>query len=202
MKKIFIYLLFGIILTALVVKLSLQPGANSSDAINEYFPINVGNFWEYEGVKEEQVAGGTTERSTVKNRIEIVDVTENDNGVVIKLASGSTYMAKGTTIDFETDSTETDRFALTFPLSVGQKWGDQVYLTNRTDGFYVWEVEAKAPQEILGKHYDECYRIALKVLSGTDYKIFCYGLGVVEEGYTHNGTILKETYKLTRFKIN
>lgn len=201
-KGAWVKLLLFLIIASVFVAAFLYRKTQISNSTNIYLPISIGNFWEYEGIKEEQQVGGIIEKSEIKKRIEIIDIINNDKGEIIKLADGLTYITTDHTIDFEPESTEADRFTLTFPLSIGQKWGDEVYLKSRTDGYYTWEVETKLFLDILGKRYDECYRIALKMLTGTDYKIYCYGLGIVEEGYTHNGTVFNKIYKLTRFKIN
>lgn len=171
--------------------------------VSSYFPIKKGSFWEYRGTKKEQLVG-KIETSEIHKRIEVND-TATDLGIdtlsVTNDGQTEKWLIKGNTVDFEPNEPE-DKFILTFPLYVGQKWGDEVQLRNRDDGFYVWEVEQKLPQEVLAKKYDECFRIATKMISGTGYKIFCYGIGVVEEGYTHNGTIFEETYKLIQFKTN
>lgn len=88
-----------------------------------------------------------------------------------------------------------------FPLYEGQKWGEEDSLRYRSDNFYVWHVEGKLSMEVLGKTYGECFRISYKTLPDMSYKIFCYDLGIVEEGYKHNGTVSEWIYKLTDFKI-
>ena len=198
MKKILLYLIFGLLIAVFALKFIPRTKVNTPNTVNNYFPISIGNFWEYEGTKEEQV-NGKLEKNNIKKRIEIVDITESNKGKIIKLTNGVTYLIKDNTIDFEPNE-PLDKFILTFPLYIGQKWGDEHQLKNRNDGYYVWEVEKKLSQDVLGKKYDDCFRIAYKTLPDTTYKIFCYGIGIIEEGYKHNGTVMEETYKLTAFK--
>lgn len=168
--------------------------------VEQYFPIKYNSFWVYEGVKNELVEG-KMETTESKKYIEVYNTQYSEDGsTIIWLGDGSNYVVRGSTIDFEPQIEPFDKFILTFPLSVGQKWGDKDQLRNRTDGYYVWEVEQKLSQEVLGKKYDECFRIANKMLTGTEYRIFCYGIGIVEEGYKHNGSPLEEVYKLTAYQ--
>lgn len=172
----------------------------TSSDVQFYFPIKYNSFWTYDGVRKELVEGNI-ETTEIKKYIEVVNYQYMENGSIdIKLGDGSNYVIRGNTIDFESKSTEFDKFTLTFPLSVGRRWGDEDYLRSRNDGYYVWEVEEKFSQEVLGKKYDECFRVALKMLTGTEYRTFCYGIGIVEEGYKHNGSLLEETYKLTVYQ--
>ncbi|HBL51661.1 MAG: hypothetical protein A3D24_02245 [Candidatus Blackburnbacteria bacterium RIFCSPHIGHO2_02_FULL_39_13] len=172
----------------------------TSSDVQFYFPIKYNSFWAYDGVKKELVEG-IMETTESKKYVEVVNYQYMvDGSIDIKLGDDSNYLIRGSTIDFEPQSEQSDKFTLTLPLSVGQKWGDEDQLKNRTDGYYVWEVEEKFSQEVLGKKYDECFRIALKMLTGKEYRIFCYGVGIVEEGYKHNGSLHEEISKLTAYQ--
>lgn len=175
---------------------------NLQNSVNKYFSIEKGNFWEYEGIKTENIGEGKIETTNIKKRVEVVDIQTVSNGKLAILTGDDSYskvLFRDNILDFNSDETTTDKFILTFPLAVGQKWGNEAY-RDRNDGYYMWEVEQKFSQEVLGKKYADCFRIALKMLTGTEHKIFCYGIGIIEEGYKHNGTFFEETYKLTGLK--
>lgn len=167
--------------------------------IDKYFPIQKGDFWEYEGIKREDVGSGKIETSNIKKRVEVVDIQEISDGKLITLGGleSSKILIKDSTIDFNPDIASKAKFVWTFPLYVGQKFGSEEDLRNREDNFYLELVEEKITKEIMGKKYDECFKVTYKGLPDTSYKVFCYGLGIVEEGYKHNGTVLEWDYKLT-----
>jgi len=167
-------------------------------SVSNYFPVEEGQFWQYQGTNKEEQVGGKVETSKVSKRIEISQITTEPGAEIISVLNNKEvqkWVIKDNAIDFEPDEAE-DKFILKFPLYVGQKWGDEESLRYRDDGYYVWEVEKKLTQEILGKKYDECFRIAFKTLPDMTYQIFCYGIGIPEEGYKHNGTVLEYVYKL------
>lgn len=169
--------------------------------MENYFPIKKGSFWEYKGTKKELVEG-KIETSVINKRIEVKDITTDSEISMITVTNdgqNEKWSVEGNTIDFEPYESY-DKFVLTFPLYIGQKWGDEIQLKNRKDGYYVWEVEEKIPQDVLGKKYDDCFRIAFKILSSTEYRIFCYGVGTIEVGFHHNGALNEENYKLTAYQ--
>lgn len=182
------------------LQVTKQPSNENKTLLANYFPIKKGSFWEYKGVKREQT-NGKIETSDIQKRVEVNEIltdTEADMLTITNDGQTEKWIVKNNTIDFDPDEPQ-EKFVLSFPLYVGQKWGDEYQLRNRNDGYYVWEVEQKLSQEILGKKYNDCFRIAYKTLPDTGYKIFCYGIGIVEEGYKHNGTIIEEIYKITAF---
>lgn len=210
MKKTLLLLFLGLLVG---YSLSYLPTRQTSSQITKqatdeskillvnYFPIKKGSFWEYKGTLKEQIEG-KIETSNIQKRVHVNDIvtdSEMNTLSVTNEGQNENWVIRGNSIDFKPNDPQ-DKFILTFPLYVGQKWGDEEQLRNRTDGYYVWEVEQKLSQEVLGKKYDECFRITHKMLTGTEYKIFCYGIGIVEEGYKHNGSPLEEVYKLTYYQ--
>lgn len=166
--------------------------------LTEYFPVSEGSFWEYKGIKKEQQVGGEIKTTEVSKRVTVTKIEQKDGVTYINLEDGEypyITVSKGV-IDFEPNKGQETKFALSFPLYVGKRWGDEKNLKQRNDSYYVWEVEEKLSKEVLGKAYDYCYRIAFKQLPDTEYKVFCYGIGIVEEGYKHNGTVMEWDYKL------
>lgn len=194
-----IFFILGAVATYFINKPQLNPSINTKPATisNKYFPIQKGNYWVYEGTKKEDVGDGKIETSNVQKRVEVLDVKNTADGKLVTLGGSAPdqYLIKDNTIDFDPGKPPETKLILKFPLSVGQKWGDKVYL-KRDDGFYLHQVEEKLSKEILGNRYDDCFRITYKTIADSEYKVFCYGLGVVEEGYKHNGTILEWNYKL------
>lgn len=172
--------------------------------IDKYFPIEKGNFWEYAGTKTEDVGNGKVETTDIKKRVEILDIQEVESGKLITLGGSepaAQYLINRNTIDFSPDTAPEAKVIWTFPLYVGQKFGSEEDLRNRNDNLYVEFVEEKMTKEVKGKKYDECFKITYKGLPDTSYRVFCYGLGFVEESYKHNGTVLEWTYTLTDFRL-
>lgn len=171
--------------------------------IDKYFPIQKGDFWEYEGVKKEDVGNGKIETSNIKKRMEVVDIQETSDGKLVTLGGFESFkiLIKDSTIDFNPDIAPEAKFVWTFPLYVGQRFGNEEDLRNREDNLYVELVEEKITEEVMGKKYDECFKVIYTGVPDTSYKVFCYGLGIIEEGYKHNGTVLEWNYKLTASNI-
>lgn len=178
----------------------IKEGKNdySSAYIDKYFPIQKGDYWVYQGIKREEMEGGEVNTSNVQKRVEVLDIQDIPDGQLVVLGGSEPlkYFIRDNTIDFDPDKPKEAKFTLKLPLSVGQKWGDEEFL-KRDDGFYIYQVEEKLSKDILGKKYDDCFRITYKTNADLDYRVFCYGLGIVEEGYKHNGTILEWDFKLT-----
>ena len=178
----------------------------STEKINErifteYLPVKEGTYWEYEGTKREQQQNGEIITSDISKKITVTKIEDIKNYTTIKVEDEEypLLIAKNYTVDFEPQDNSKDKFSLTFPLKVGTRWGNDV--DKRDDGYYGWEIEEKISMDILGNTYEDCYRIAYKTLPDTSYTVFCYGIGIVEEGYIHNGTILEEKYNLVDTNI-
>lgn len=204
MRKLVLTAIIFFILGAIIAyNISKPQLAARNLLIDKYFPIQKGNFWEYEGIKREDVGGGKIETSNFKKRVEIVDIQETSDGKLVTLGGSepSKILIKDNSIDFNPDITPEAKFIWAFPLYVGQKFGNEEDLRNRDDNLYIELVEEKITKEVKGKKYDECFKVSYKGIPDTSYKVFCYGLGIAEEGYKHNGTFLEWTYKLTDFRL-
>lgn len=176
----------------------IQPTENKVD---KYFPLRKGNFWEYEGIEKEMQPGGAIETANVKKKVEVIDVQETEAGTVVSLDGESDYLIKGN--DVYSRESWGDELRLPFPLYVGQKWGYEDSIRFRDDNFYMSYVEEKLSKTILGKKYDECFKITDKVISApTAYEIFCYGIGYVENFYEHHGTVEEWKYGLTNTNVD
>lgn len=172
----------------------------ASNVLTNYFPLKKGNYWEYEGIKREQLNAENIETSNVKKKVEVIDVQKTDGGIIVSLEGEPDYLIKGNNV-YSRESWG-DELILQFPLHAGQKLEDDDSLQYRDDDFYVWHVEEKLSKTVLGRQYDECFKISYKTLPDTSYYVFCYGMGIVEEGYKHNGTVLELNYKLINSYIN
>ena len=201
-----LYIPVSIIVIALLL-LQLNSRKNLSVAVNnttgleqvsDFFPISSYSFWEYKGIKKEQQVGGEITTTEITKKISVTKIERIDSITTIYLEGGDypyITFSKGV-FDFEPTGYPETKFTLPLTLYKGARWGDEETMKQRDDGYYVWEVEDLFPRDFGGKTYNNCYRIAYKQLSGTQYKVFCQGLGIVEEGYKHNGTVLEVKYEL------
>lgn len=179
----------------------------STETINEhtftqFLPVKENSYWEYSGIKKEQQTNGEILTENINKKILVTKIEDFDNKTIVYLKGDNTpfMVAKNYTIDFEPLKSGEDKLVLKFPLEKGARWGSSIEF--RDDGYYGWEIEQKMPMNILGKNYENCYRIAYKTLSDTSYKIFCYGIGFVEEGYIHNGTAMEYKYELVSTNVD
>lgn len=205
---IIIFCIIGFFLVPYLIKYqSVQPQKNVvtkefspiSFNMDNYFPIQKGDYWIYEGIKKEETEDGKVETNNVQKRIEVLEIQDISDGRLIVLGGSepTNYLIKDNTIDLNPDLPLEAKFVWTFPLYVGQKFGSEEDLRNSDDNFYIELVEEKITKEILGKKYDDCFRVTSKTNADSEYKVFCYGLGIIEEGYKHNGTVLEWNYRLT-----
>lgn len=171
--------------------------SNGINQISDFYPFKEGSYWEYSGTKKEQQSDSSIQESTVTKKIK-VDSIERD-GKITTIYTDNEDIPKitfnGEYLDFNPDSTSEQKFTLPITLYKGARWGDEGNLENRDDGYYVWEVENDLQREFNGKTYS-CYHISYKQLPDTKYYIFCRGLGILEEGYKHNGTVMEYKYEL------
>jgi hypothetical protein len=174
---------------------------NTENVFTKYYPLQKGNYWEYEGIKKETQPGGAIETANTKGKVEVIDVQETEEGTVVSLDDGSDYLIKGN--DVYSRTSRGDELRLPFPLYVGQKWGYEDSIRFRDDNFYMVYVEEKLSKTILGKKYDECFKITDKVISApTAYQIFCYGIGYVESFYEHKGTVDERNSQLVNTNVD
>lgn len=204
-----IFFILGAILFYSISKLQLNSPkserviATRNFLIDKYFPIQKGDYRVYEGIRKEEMENGEVKTSNIQKRVEILDIQDTSGSRLIVLGGSepTKYLFKDNTIDFNPDLPSEAKFVWTFPLYVGQRFGSEEDLRNRDDNLYIELVEEKIIREVMGKKYDECFKVTYKGISDISYKIFCYELGIVEEGYKHNGTVLEWTYELTDFRL-
>lgn len=222
MTKFLIFTLF--LFLSLVASIYLIPNLRDQDTVKPsvqlqdvttseqtYYPLVKGNRWEYEISNKEEQSGGSISATKEKEVVEVMSVRQDSMGEAFTLERRNkvdgtgketfeteTWLVRGRTIyDFGGGKIYEDTITYPFPFYVGQKWGDdEESLRYRDDGFYNWVVESKFPLKVLGKDYPECFRLVYNTLGSSGYEIFCYGLGVVEEGYKHNGTFQEWERKL------
>lgn len=178
---------------------SKSPQSNTYSVLVKYYPLQKGNYWEYEGTQREQLNAKDIETSKVEKKVEVLDIQETEEGIVVSLDGESDYLIKGN--DVYSRESWGDNLRFPFPLYVGQKWGDEESLRYRDDNAYVWRVEEKFSKQVLGKDYGECFKIGYKSNPDTSFYIFCYGLGIVEYEYKHNGTVLEWNYRLVKTNV-
>ena len=174
---------------------------NKVNQLQGYLPLEKGDYWKYEGIRIEENENGKIVKTDINKEITVdkIESVGNKTYVYLEKDDEPAIIIQNNTIDFEPNNLSNDKFSLTFPLKVGTRWGNDV--GKRDDGYYSWEIEKKIPRNVLGKDYEDCYRISYKTLPDTSYKVFCYGIGIVEEGYIHNGTILEDKYNLVDTNI-
>lgn len=88
-----------------------------------------------------------------------------------------------------------------FPLFVGKKYN---ILNSLVDSGkkYSYHISEKQKISISGITDDnECFRREFITLPDESYSWFCPGVGIVEEGYTHHGTVLNINYKLKEYFV-
>ncbi len=174
---------------------TMTEDTHAESVLTKYYPLQKGNYWEYEGEKREDQGGGQVVTERVTRKVEVLDTIATPDGIEVKLDGESNHLIKGNNV--YSRQSWGDELVLQFPLYVGQKWGDEDSLRYRDDNSYVWYVEEKFSKLVLGKNYDECFKISYKTNPDSSYFVFCYGLGVVEDAYKHNGTVLEWNSKLT-----
>jgi hypothetical protein len=94
--------------------------------------------------------------------------------------------------------TSVDNLEYQLPLKAGNSWGHDPASPKRTDTFYEWFVEAKAPVEVPSGKYDDCYRMAYRTLPDHIERWVCSGVGLVAEEYTHHGWVHHYRIELTK----
>lgn len=184
----------------------------------EYYPLVVGNRWEYDGETETAQEDGTIKKGSGKKISEVVNVQTTESGKIVTLKN--TYfdsrgelkdtltqtllVNNGVVLDYTDKKFLGRNYLFEFPLSKGQRWGeDEEALKKNKDDLNIWKVEDKFSFEVLGKQYPDCFRLSFKVEGGiAPYKVFCYGLGVVEEGYKRNGPAMDWTNRLVSFSLH
>ena len=175
---------------------------NGLEEVSGFFPIKNGSYWEYKGTKKEQQSNGDVTTIDIEKIVSVKSIERKDGITTVYIEGGDkpTLTFNEGTFDFDPESNSEQKFTLPLTLYEGAKWGNEANLKNRDDGFYVWEVEESLTKDFNGKSYS-CYRIAYKQLPDTKYYVFCRGLGILEEGYKHNGTVLEEQYKLVSTNV-
>ncbi|OGC60091.1 hypothetical protein A2380_00990 [candidate division WWE3 bacterium RIFOXYB1_FULL_43_24] len=175
---------------------------NGLGEVSGFLPIKSDGYWKYEGIKKEQQSDGEITTTDIEKNISVTSIERKDGITTVYFEGGD--MPKLTfnkgAFDFDPDSKSDQKFTLPMTLYEGAKWGNEENLKNRDDGFYVWEVEDSLNKDFNGKTYS-CYRIAYKQLPDTKYYVFCRGLGIIEEGYKHNGTVTEYKYKLVNTNV-
>jgi len=200
------------------------------DDIYAYYPIAVGNKWEYTGwektcydcaVPDSTIVKNYISTSTIKSikqnknnsEIEIETCTETQNieppgvdewGITIKDGCG---LGKIYLVDNKIcDDANCDSVKFIFPFPEEQTLPDAYYDQERKtlvdDKRYVYYAGKKQTATVLGKNNNDCFPIKYDVLSSESSEMFCYGIGTISYSYDHNGSLDIIEEKLTSINFD
>lgn len=198
--------------------------------IEEYFPLNEGDYWEYAFHKKQDSADGMIiEDQKLRMEVEGVFKTEDYSimemkgdlirsmpdrrfGLVVK--SNQVYYLCEETLDVlltavknnespEFNSFNTGvRLLFQFPLYNGQKFGGD---TSREDQMYMWVVKEDGYflRKIKGEpEYIPKYAVGYSSCGEEISYSFVTGIGITAHSYHHNGTIFDVEAKLTNYYLS
>lgn len=177
------------------------------DNIYVYYPLAVGNSWEYVGQRKTWQGSGEdgqvitksydhviTIKAIKKNKENVYEVEEegcrgkNNDYKPGECWSDKFYLA-GNNICYFSDCSE---LKLSFPLPEDQVIMDESYkerMITVDDKRYVNFVHKKQKNIVLGKEINNCFPIEYRTLPDEDIETFCYGIGYVGSLYKHHGSL-------------
>lgn len=194
----------------------------------EYFPLEEGNVWVYEGRYDyTKDNSNVVADKTVTLRMEVLQVHKFEHLTVAVLrgwpfdyvsTSGQSeitaLLAVGNKLYHMTDSQAIDRaireesafnllseddIFLEFPLSKGMRFG-QIMQMGRSKPTYIWHVEDEFDAATsFSRRSRRAYRVALRELPGHSVMVFQPHVGIIEYDYEHHGTVDKLHLELVRF---
>ncbi len=195
-----------------------EPVEKVPDNIYAYYPLAVGNSWEYVGQQEAWQGSGEdgqviikpydhiiTIKAIRKNKENVYEIEregcngKNDDYNQGECWSSTFYLARNN-ICYSSDCSELE---LSFPLPEDQVLMDESYkerMTTVDDKRYVNFVHKKQKNIVLGKEVNNCFPIEYRTLPDESIDTFCYGIGYVGSRYKHHGPIDDREDKLV--KIN
>jgi len=190
--------------------------------IYAYYPLAVGNKWEYAGQQKIWDGDGANGKELIKpydHTITIKTIKKNKENVYRieretcngkdndynpgECSSDMIYLVNNN-ICYGSDCS--DDLALSFPLPEEQVLMTDYYKNRMTavdDKKYVYYVHEKIKKIVLGKERNKCFPIEYRTLPDESIDTFCYGIGYVSSYYTHHGTLDDRNDKLinVNFKI-
>ncbi len=84
---------------------------------------------------------------------------------------------------------------VSWPLQVGQQWGDPQFLA-RGDGMYVWRVDDMRNITTPAQTFQPCYELVFLTNPDDTRYWFCPKVGLVRYEYHHHGSVLDEVWEL------
>lgn len=189
------------------------------DDIYAYYPLAVGNKWEYKGwhktcygscekddIITEPFDYTITIKSIEKNKDNVFEIKreicegQNNHDYPGECRLSSNYLV-GNRI---CRSVNCDYVDLSLPLLEEEVILDKEYKERMAAGIddkmYVNFVRKKQTINVLGENNKNCFPIENFVLSSQETDIFCYGIGYVSYSYQHNGMV--DDFKHELIKIN
>lgn len=185
-----------------------EPVQSVPDDIYFYYPLAVGNSWEYKGQEKMRDGSGSdgkeiintynhtvTIKNIKKNKENIFEIEEevcNDKNNLHN--SGECNINKfylvGKNICYSSDCYEIE---LSFPLPENQVLLGQYYKERMEAGIddkmYVNYVYKKQSSLVLGKERNNCFPIEYVTLPDESIEIFCYNIGYISYSYKHHGSL-------------
>jgi len=184
-----------------------------SDEIYKYYPLSVGNKWEYGGQEKTIISSKTIQGSSDFTEV-VKYIKQRDSTFVVSIdhCKGKQNVTfpgnchedllyiNGNKICDDIDCKET---YLEFPLVVQTVMDSESY-KNRVemgidDKMYVWYINNKVSLNIFGQKNSNCFEVEYFALPDEETDIFCYGVGFVQKYYNHNGTLDIIDEKLINF---
>jgi len=184
-----------------------EPVQNVPDDIYFYYPLAVGNSWEYKGWEKMWEGDGSsgeeiikpynhmiTIKSIKKNKDNIFEIEkETCNGNNNQNNPGSCSLGRFYLVNKDVCySRDCQELALSFPLPedaalIDESYKDRMAIVD--DRRYVNFIHKKQKNIVLGKEIDNCFLIEYKTLPDESIDTFCYGIGFVSSLYKHHGSL-------------
>lgn len=177
------------------------------DNIYIYYPLAVGNSWEYVGQQKAWFGNGIdgevltkpydhiiTIKAIRKNKENIYEIEEeecrgkNNDYKPGECWSNAFYLV-GNNICYSLNCSE---LKLSFPLPEDQVLIDESYrdrMATVDDKRYVNFIHKKQKNIVLGEEINNCFPIEYRTLPDESIETFCYGIGYVGYSYKHHGSI-------------
>lgn len=197
---------------------SKPPVSQPTVDMEKQFPLQAGNYWVYKSSIEIGNEHGTTTKSDVPRRVQVISANNDGKQTIVKLRNedfnGSdliTYVIRGRRVyefdQFDSPGSQTQRdlpdekLRYVFPLGINQKWGEADKV-NQPDGLYCYVVEGVDNVTVPAGAFSNCSRIAFRSIADELVQWFKPGVGVVKSTYHHNGSVDDELYELEAFKLS
>ncbi len=200
----------------------------TADKATQYFPLEEGNVWLYEGEHEySYTSSAKTKIVKPKIKMEILEIYKIKK-LTLAVVQGGPYLypydeksppkfaffVVGNRVflisdekkinriikePYTPDIVSEDDLLFEFPLSVGTRYGEMDGLA-RPDAFFTWHVEKKFKiRSSFSSKSEDAYLLAYKMNTEDNEIIFQPYVGIIEYKYRHNGTIDNISFRLVNF---